>query len=298
MAVLTSTNFGALLYPGLRKIYDDTFKQLPDYLKEIYSVNTSSSVEEKEHSVGEFGLMEEWTGQVKYDTTRLGWEIRYIHKKYSNGFIVERELYDDERYGVIRKRPKALARSVFNTRQIHAASLFNNAFSSSYPIYDGQPLISDSHPDYPGASTYQSNLLNLALTADNLEQARIAMMEFKDDRRNLIGVNPDTLIVPPALRQPALEIVQSEGKPDTTDNNVNIHKGQYKVIVWPFLTDSTAWFLMDKQLANMFLQWFDRRVPKLEQEDDFNTEQAYFKVVGRWSFGVSNWRFLIGSKPA
>lgn len=298
MAVATSANFGALLYPGLRKIYDDTFKRLPDYLREIYAVHPSTQVEEKENSVGELGLMEEWTGQVKYDTVRLGWEIRYIHKKYSNGFIVERELYDDDQYNVIRKRPQALARSVFNTRQIHAASLFNNAFSSSYPIYDGQPLISDSHPDYPGASTTQSNKLTLALTADNLEQARIAMMGFKDDRGNLIGVNPDTLIVPPALRQAALEIVQSEGKPDTTDNNVNIHKGQYKVIVWPFLIDSTAWFLVDKQLASMFLQWFDRREPKLEQENDFDTEVAKFKVVGRWSFGVSNWRFIIGSKPA
>jgi hypothetical protein len=38
--------------------------------------------------------------------------------------------------------------------------------------------------------------------------------------------------------------VKSTGKPDTAENNINVHKGAYNLIEWNYLTDTNNWFLM------------------------------------------------------
>ena len=52
------------------------------------------------------------------------------------------------------------------------------------------------------------------------------------------------LIVPPALRRIGKKILGSEGEQGTTDNDMNTHKDLgISLLVEPYLTSSTAWFL-------------------------------------------------------
>ena len=123
------------------------------------------------------------------------------------------------------------------------------------------------------------------------------MMEWTDDKGNLLAINPDTLIVPPALRKAALVIADSDKEPDSIENNVNIWKGSVNVIEFPFLKNPTAWFLVDMSRMKNYLNWFDRRKAKLEKDKlDFDTEVAKYKVVARFSFGWDDASFVFGAK--
>jgi len=300
--MLIRENWGELLEPGLRTIWDKHLNNLRDFLPVIYNMETSKKAAEHSLGVGALGLMQPWedTGnQVNYEKIYKGFPKTYMHKKYSNGMQIERELLEDDQYSEIKKRTKALAMSVYYTRQYYGALTFNEAFNASFPGPDGKPLCASDHPLSPTNSTQWKNADELTLNADNVEKVRGRMKNWTDDKGNLLAVNPDTLIVPTQLRKPALVIADSDGEPDTSDNNVNIWKGSVNVIEYDFLTDQNAWFMVDMERMKRFLVWFDRRKAQLESEKSFDTEVAKYKTVARWSSGFDDATFIYGlQQPA
>jgi len=52
--------------------------------------------------------------------------------------------------------------------------------------------------------------------------------------------------------------------------------------------------MVDSTRMKLFLEWFDRRKADFADEVDFDSEMAKYRVVGRWSFGASEWSFLYG----
>lgn len=298
---MISENWGELLLPGLRTIYNKHVGKLRDYVAAIYNVETSKKAQEFSLGVGNLGMMEEWGSsgnQVAYEDVKKGFKTTYTHKKYSKGLKVERELVDDDMYGEIKKRTRNLAQSVYYTRQYYGASTFNNAFNANYKGADGVALCATNHPLSPGSSDTFSNFAAYDLTADNVEKVRTAMVQWTDDKGNILAVNPDTIIVPPALRKPAMVIADTDKEPDTANNNVNVWKGSLNVIEWPFLTDPNAWFIVDSERMKNFLNWYDRRKANLESEKEFDSEVAKYKTVSRFSFGFDEPTFIFGCNPS
>lgn len=297
--MMISDNWDELMLPGLRTIFNQQIKKSKDFVGELFTVEKSTKQAEYNQGIGSLGMMDEWgasNNQVSYEDVNKRYKATYLHKKYSKGLTLERELVEDDQYGEIKKRVRLLTQSVYFTRQYYGALLFNEAFNATYAGPDAVALCSASHPYSPSDATVQSNAGTGALNATNLETARTAMMGWKDDKGNLLVVEPDTLIVPPALRKAALVIADSNGEPDVSDNNINIWKGSVDVIEFKFLTSSTAWFLADRQRMKAFLHWYDRRIAKLEMDkENFNSEVGAYKVVSRFSRGFDDWSFIYGS---
>jgi hypothetical protein len=234
------------------------------------------------------GLMDEWEAsgrQVSYETVYRGYKATWTHKKYSKGLEIERELLEDALYPEVKSRTRTLADSLYYTRQYHAVRPFNECLSFIGP--DGVPLASDSHPLGPyNATTWSNYGTSLTLNATNVEAVRNLMKEWTDDKGNLLLINPDTLIVPKALRKAALVVADTDKEPDTAENNVNIWKGSVNVIEWDFLTNSNLWILADMNRLKRFMKWFDRRKGILEKDrEHFDTEVAKYKIVSRFSYG-------------
>ncbi len=297
--MMISEGWDELMLPGLRTIFNKHLKKKKDYVGELYTVENSTKQAEYNMGTGSLGIMDEWGSsgnQVSYEDVNKGYKATYMHKKYSKGLTLERELVEDDQYGEIKKRVRLLTQTVYYTRQYYGALTFNQAFNATYAGPDGVALCSASHPNSPEDATVQSNAATYVLNATNLETARNAMKGWKDDKGNLLAVNPDTLIVPPALRKAALVIADSTGEPDVTDNNVNVWKGSVNVIEFDFLTSATAWFLVDKERMAAFLHWYDRRIAKLEMDkENFNSEVGAYKVVSRFSKGHDDWSWCLGS---
>ena len=292
------SGFGDLLEPGFREIYDDTFNEMEQLFPQLFHVNSSEKQDEKDSSVSGFGLMAETSeGEgIDYEDPVQGYDKTYTHKKYTKGFKISEEMYEDDLYNVMNKKPAALARSARRTAEFTAANVFNNAFDTSYPGGDAKPLVSVSHPRSDGGSS-QSNASStgVTLTEPNLETARTAFREQLDEKGMRIQAMPDTILVPVNLEKQANIIVNSTMRSGTADNDYNFYKGKFKVVAWEYLTENdTMWFLLDSKQHE--LNWFWRIKPEFKQDEAFDTGMALFKNRMRNSVGFSDWRYVWGSK--
>jgi hypothetical protein len=120
-----------------------------------------------------------------------------------------------------------------------------------------------------------------------------------DGKGQLTLVKPSALIVPPALEKEARILLDSSLRAGTANNDLNPYKGALKLIVWDFLGSAaggsdTAWFILDEGLHQ--LNWFDRSNRGLEgPEYDFDTKNAKWSILLRYSQGFSSWRGTYGS---
>jgi hypothetical protein len=188
------------------------------------------------------------------------------------------------------------------TREKHAADVFNNAFSTTG--FDGVALCG-AHPYSPSNAATQSNTGTTALSYDAVLSTMQAMEAYEDDRGELINVVPDLLVVPRALAGAANEICSTmrgsnSQQPNTADYAANYVQDQgLRYISWKRLTDANNWFLIDSQMAKMYLNWFDR-VPldiALDPTSNFSLE-ARWRGYMRYSYGWSDWRFVYGHAVA
>lgn len=293
-----SANFGELLEPGLRKIFFETYAEVPEQFSKIFKVNTSKMAKETDYGLGAFG---DWTerastlAEVDYETITPGLERTYTHKAFTKGFMIERELYDDEQYRQINKFPAAMARSGRAYVEKSAASFVSGAFTTA--CYDGKFLLANDHPLLDSASV-GDNLITGALSDANLKIAMQCMSETVDEAGNLIMMKPTKLIVPPALEYTAKELVNSVQKAGTANNDINTIKGALEVVVWDFIGaaaggSDTAWYLLDGSRHE--LNYFWRIKPEFKWAEDFDTFVAKYRGYMRFSYGASDWRGIVGS---
>jgi phage major head subunit gpT-like protein len=297
-----SEQWAYLLEPGLKAIFNTQREALAATSKipALFSMQTSSKVDESFLGVGGMGDWKAYKGAIEYDDADQLYKTTLTHEEYVKGYVVERKLVDDDQYGIINQMPGKLALTAMRTREKHAASVFNNSFTNSAPYLGGDSvnLCSASHPLAPTHSAdVQSNYGTYALSYDNLITVRAAMRAFTDDRGELTPINPDTLLVPPGLEETAWAIWKTANKVDQVNAHANFIGGFLnQVIVWDYLTDTNDWWLIDSALAKQYLIWLDR-VPleqTMDPTSDFNL-QAKFRGYMRYSYGWADYRWVYGN---
>ena len=301
-----SGNFADLLDPRFKKIYNDTYKQLSDRISDFYDMVSGSDAPTSDtyrmSQVGTFGDVPEFTGTITYDDVHQGYDVTLTHKEYATGFQIDRKLFEDDLYSIMDGKPRGLATAFQRTRQKHAASLFNNAFSVDNTWMnhtEGVALCSDSHTTTaPGVSTAAGfdNRITAALSAVSVAAARIQMRGFRGDRAERISVMPDCLVYPINLYQTAYEIIESEGVPDTANNNKNVHKGGYTGKDWEYISDTNDWWMVDTSMMKDCLKWVDRVKAEFGMVEDFDTFVGKWRLRARYSLGWRDWRFILGSQ--
>lgn len=301
---LSSQAFGRLLEPGLRKIFMETYKELPEQYSQVFNVQNSNKAIETDLRMGGFGLWEkkDSMGSVQFQDPTETQALQYIHEEFASGFTVERKLVDDEQYNQINKMSKALGRAARATIETKATEVLNNAFTVNG--FDGAPLISNTHKRLDGGT--MSNRLQGTdggtadgkLTDVNLKAALIQTRRQVDDKGILIQVQPKILIVPPSLEYQANTILQSanlsvDGTGSGHTNDKNVIQGKLRVVVMDYLTSNSAWFLLDPAVAELNFFW--RKRLEFKHDEDFSTMQAKYRGYMRFSAGYSDYRGIFGS---
>lgn len=294
-----SEQWAELLEPGLRRIFEVQRDALAaaSLVPGLFNVITSTKAEEHDLGMGGFGDWKEYKGAIEYDDMEQLFKTTYTHVEYARGFKVERKLVDDDQYNVINRRPRGLALSAMRTREKAAASIFNNAFSTSYVGGDSQPLCeSAGHPYSPSNASTQTNEGSTALSYNSVVETRRLMREYEDDRAQLVQVNPSLILHPPELEETASSIVNTINKVDVADYHDSFIKRKgITNLSWDYLTDANNWFMIDPQLAKLFLLWIDRVGLEFEMDptSDFRLEARYRGYM-RYSYGWSDWRWVYG----
>ena len=150
------------LEPGLNALFGLEYNRYENEHSEIFTEEASDRAFEEEVMLGGFSTapVKSEGGAIQFDDAQETYTARYTHETIALAFSITEEAIEDNLYDRLASRyTKALARSMAQTKQIKAASILNNAFSSSSPIGDGAALCSSSHPSLSG---YQSNILSVS----------------------------------------------------------------------------------------------------------------------------------------
>jgi len=280
------------LLPGLNALFGLEYKSYGEEHKEIYDTETSERSFEEETKLSGFSAapVKPEGNAIAYDNAQEAWTARYNHETIALGFSITEEAVEDNLYDSLSKRyTKALARAMAYTKQVKAASVLNNGFSSSYTGGDGQPLFSASHPLVSGG-TNSNRLTASDLNETSLEAAVIQIAGWTDERGLLIAAKPNKLIVPPALMFTAKRLLDTELRVATADNDINALKAMGSIpggyTVNHFLTDTNAWFLTTDVPNGM--KHFVRTPLQNSMDGDFDTGNVRYKSRERYSFGWSD----------
>lgn len=293
--------FSNLLKPELHEIFFEKYNQYPNEYAQIFNILSSDRAYEDDGEVTGLGAMvQKQEGRaIAYDDPVQGQLKRYTHVPFALGFRVTHELYMDDQYNVIRRMPQALSRSAHQTNEVQAWNVMNNAFNTAFVGLDGQPLCSVAHPNVSvaaGSGPYANRLATDADLSITSLQAAIEMMENTTDDRDLnILIKPKLLVIPVHLKWMARELLNSEYKPGSADNEINsLADEELKYMVSHYLTSNSAWFLMSAP-DDHYLRYFWREKLAFDNDDDFDTGDAKFKAYMRFSVGFSGWRGVVGT---
>lgn len=308
---MTPEHMAQLLEPGLRKIYFDGYRERPEIFPQVVGVATSNKHAEHFHRIAGLTVWPEFKGAVEYEEYEPGQTYSVRHTTYAKGLQIPYDMAEDDLYGIIGprgtgiggRRAKQLGRGARIRAERLAADMFNNAFDSTkQQLFDGKALCATDHPILKpsakdGVTMTVSNKLEYTLTEGAVKEARLLMRQQLDDSGMLIQTDGRQLLVPPALEHDALVITMSTQRPGTDYNDANTVRGMLNrdPIVWDYLLDDNAWFLLDPNIADESLLFFWRIRPMFRSRDD--SDHFMLKFVGRMRASViaADWRGIVGS---
>lgn len=278
------------LVPGLNLLFGLTYKQYPEEHKEVFETANSDRAWEEELKLSGFGLAATKTegAAIAYDNAQEAWSARYTHETIALGFAITEEAIEDNLYDSLSARyTKALAKSMAESKQIKAASVLNNAFSSSYLGGDGKELCATDHPLINGGTNSNEAASAVDLNETAVEDMYIQIAGWTDERGLKIAAKPTKLIIPTALAFTAERLLKTSLRVGTNNNDISamvsmgVFPGGYAVN--HYLTDTDAWFV--KTDVPDGLKHFVRVAMKTGTEGDFDTGNFKYKARERYSFG-------------
>lgn len=300
MTTMNRNTFKKQLQLGLNTIFGLEIKRFPEQWRDLYAVESSDKAWEEEVLVtgpGGAAVKPEGRG-VQYREAAELWSARYIHETVAIAMAVTQEAIDDNLYmDVGRKAAKWMARSLQHTKEIKGASIINNGFSAgAFAIGDGVALFSTAHPLYYGGTGANTLATQADLSEAALEDMLILINTMVDDAGIPMVVNAQRLIVPPQLDFVADRLLSTPGRVSTSDNDINSIKHQGRIPggyrINQRFTDTNGFIILTD--CDDGLKHFNRKSVSGGMEGDFETGNMRYKKQERYSFGVSNWRGVVG----
>jgi len=149
----------------------------------------------------------------------------------------------------------------------------------------------------------------LTLSRANLETVvnafRIQTATAADGTTIKLGLTADTLLVPPSLEYDATRILNSTLIPGSANNDVNVMKGALNIMVAPYLTSTSLWYVLKSNWANgLVIQKVIGPPPELSQQEvkgnqqpdsTFRYDKISYKARMLFGVGVIDAKFCIRS---
>jgi hypothetical protein len=281
------------LLPGLNALFGLEYARYGEEHKEIYETETSERSFEEETKLSGFSAapVKNEGSAIAYDNAQEAFTARYNHETIALGFSLTEEAIEDNLYDSLSARyTKGLARAMAYTKQVKAAAVLNNGFSSSFPGGDGVALFSTAHPLVSGGTNSNTPATPSDLNETSLENAVIQIAAWTDERDLLIASKPRKLIVPSALQFVATRLLETSLRVGTNDNDINALKNNGSIpegyTINHYLTDTNAWFLTTDVPNGM--KHFIRTPLSNSMDGDFDTGNVRYKSRERYSFGFSD----------
>jgi hypothetical protein len=262
--------------------------------------DVQGSVDANEYHIGLGGSSTEvWDeyedlGISGYMDQERGYPTTFTHTEKTARFKLLKKHIEDR--GAFRVAQEALENAGLNLalkREQDAASVFNNAFSSSFVGADGVALCSDSHPQAPdNTGTTYDNLSTNAFTYEFLKDARQQLRGLVNSFGDPLMRRGRLILHPIDLSETVDEVINAQARPGTADNDANAARG-YTALEWDFLSAANNWFLIDPTWGPRSLKWYNRVLLENMIVEEATTHVVY-EFRSRYSYGWTDPRWLIG----
>lgn len=289
---MNRSTFAKSVVPGLFSFMNAALQRRPKYYDKITTVKTSKKAYEESAYFAGLGLMPEKPEgeQISFDQFIQGPTKRWVNRTYGLGIRISEELIEDALYPDVPtemgEMSKELGNSGLETMEVLIHDLFNSGtVTTTHTAGDGLAVFSTVHKALNGSTWSNRSATDGSLSATTLKQGFIDFENVLSDRGIQQVQVPKILLVPPSLEFTGRELIHSQYDPETGNNAINsIQSRNLTLLVDPFLTSTTAWFLIGE---NNPITTFIRRAPKYAQDGDFETGDAKFKGTFRLSCEVN-----------
>lgn len=286
--------FNLFLAPGAYDAFADQYEKLPARYPEVFNVlSTQRAFEDFLISTGLGTTPVKPEGQnVAMDQPYQVGSVRMIVVSYGLGYEVHHELMQDDLYNVVvGPASRFLADSGRDTEERQTWGLLNNAFTTT-TSYDGVSIINTAHP-LKGGGTYANRPASAqTLSFTSLQASLERHMLMVNERGLKVRQRPEMLVVPVQLSWMADEILGSQQKPFTANNEPNVLAAGrigMRTVASEYLTSTTAWFTgvaKGKHRLSMF--W--REKPNMDDDFDKKARVAQFFNFFRFGTVAADWR--------
>jgi phage major head subunit gpT-like protein len=295
--------FGSSALPVLEELFRAALEQHPTRREKLFKIASTDRDIWQYSEIHDMPLLQEVPEGTDYSFNRqkAGVNKTLTPVKYGLGFSISEEAVDDGRFDFIADAVKKLARSAKETQEINAMNIFNNGFDSETSS-DGQYVFDSAHT-LPSGATFRNELSAAAdLSVASLEQMlQDFETEFVGDSGIIYNIMPRTLLVHPSNKRLAKELIGSDLKPETADNNMNSFKEEGLMVVSsPHLTDEDAWFMLaapvDTGLTVVSRRPIETRAAGMDA--GFVSDSILYKTRYREKVGVTHAYGIFGSPGA
>jgi hypothetical protein len=300
--MITRSQYLVFLEPKLSNIWHEAFPARPIEYTGFVNVRTTRKRTVTDAKTGDFGpLRLKPEGEsIIYDDPLAVQTVEYTPIRFGLGYKITQEMVDHELYGQVDKYERALIKSAIDLQEVKAALLLNNGFGTTDDDgfaaagFDGLQLFSTAHSRLDGGVTWRNRpSTDIDLSVTGLQNALIDLERTVDDRGRPQYLRPQLVLINPEDRFTAKEILESEYKPGTANNEINALKDEgLSFMVSHYITDTDSWFVFSDQHDCNFV--WDQR-PRGGMEEDFDNEVIKRKVVEGFAVGHGEARGVWGT---
>ena len=296
-----------LFRPGLRKDFLDELMGYEDEFSQFLKQSTMDGPEiAATIMVGMPRLYEIGDGEaIPYDVPKMGPKVMGVDKEFALGFAVTRKTVEDDLYNKANQSAKWLGHAVNMTKEYRSAALLDDAFTgTSFKGIDNLKLFSTAHTLINSATTVANTPASTAqvgLSMAGIVALQNLAMTCKDENGDPQKVNLDTILIGNSATNlnKVRQIFESDKEPFTADNQDNQAKRAYpsmKIVKSVYSASTTNYMMFDSKLNDC--HFVTRRAPLFEDDNDFNTGAALFKVSTRFLIWFVNWKGWYGQNPS
>lgn len=272
----------------------------------LYNVRKSKHYSESFAGLTGIGPFVPTDAQIPYDSFEETYSKTMIHTVFKKGIEIKRELIDDSRIMDMEGLAGMLIDSWNATMEELLHAPFNNCAATTFAfggknfdisVADGQALASNAHPSKTGKGSNQDNYTTNAFSIANLKTAEDMMKDFKTDIGQKGNCKVDTIFAAYNIRNEVFEALNSAGKVNSGDNNVNPYKDKFNVVISDWLNDN-YWFAIDSRVMKRNLYFLERVPLEVKSQKDFNSSNWQIGAYARNALGARSWEWVVCNCPA
>lgn len=301
-------------------IYDSDAQRnkYDDIVTALTMEKTSKRWGEKSITMGGLGDFQAKTegAAATQDEYEQGYEKFVEHATFALEVEISKELKDDNMLDDAKQKTINLVQAYKRTRARLATQAITGAVGSATSISfngatidittgDGLALFNEAHTLKSVSGTTQCNYFSdvLGSTTAVLNKASNKMRNFKDDRGNVLGFLPDTLILPgndPEYEDFVKRVIGSDGEVGSNNNDINTQRGKWKLVVDPEWTPTISAtnhpvILLSSEAAKAIqgTKFYDRTKLDIATDVDVHSRNLTYNGFARMSITHPNWRHMM-----